>query len=357
MIKENLIDENILNEIKEMDKKDFFPFNSIKSLSSHGILGMLIPKEYNGAGFSNVEYVQTLMEIASYSVTLGVILSVHNSVSAYPIYVYGTKEQKEKYLSKMSSGEWIGSFALTEPTSGSDATNISTEYWKEGDYYIINGRKIWITNSSASTIFLIFAKKKDGSSYKNITSFIVEKSYKGFKIGNKENKMGLNGSESMEIILDECSVPSNNILGIENEGFKIAMEALNGGRMGIASISTGAIKGILDYIKNNVDPSTPGYEKILSDIVRWYETSYEYVIALAKKKDEGKNIAVEASIAKSYSSKKAFEASSLLLNLSPYDCGYFSYPGRMFRDTKVLSIVEGTNEIQDRVISKRYFIK
>ncbi|MDP4156364.1 MAG: acyl-CoA dehydrogenase family protein, partial [Bacillota bacterium] len=233
--------------IETMEETDEYPLHIIRKMGEYGLMGIPIPTEYGGVGADFTSYILTINEIAKVSATVGVILSVHTSVGTNPILYFGTEEQKQKYLPKLATGQYIGAFALTEPNAGSDAGKIRTSAVKKGDKYILNGSKIFITNGGFADTYITFAVTNPEAGSKGISAFIVEKDTPGFTVGKKEKKMGLHGSSTTELIFENAEVPAENLLGQEGEGFKIAMANLDVGRIGIAAQGLGIAEAALEY--------------------------------------------------------------------------------------------------------------
>ena len=214
----------------EVDETERFPMETVEKMAKLGIMGIPVPKEYGGAGADNVLYTMAVEELSRVCATTGVIVSAHTSLCCAPILEHGTEAQKQKYLPKLASGEWIGAFGLTEPNAGTDASAQQTTAVKEGDHYVLNGSKIFITNASAANVFIVMAMTDKSKGTKGISAFIVERDFPGFSIGKKEKKMGIRGSATCELIFENCIVPAENLLGAEGKGFGIAMKTLDGGR-------------------------------------------------------------------------------------------------------------------------------
>ncbi|HET7616463.1 MAG TPA: acyl-CoA dehydrogenase family protein, partial [Bacillales bacterium] len=222
--------------LEKMDEDDEYPLEVTRKAGQLGIMGIPIPEEYGGAGMDFTSYIIAIHELSKVSASFGVILSVHTSVGTNPILYFGTEEQKNKYVPKLAGGEWVGAFGLTEPSAGSDAGSLKTRAVKKGDHYVLNGSKVFITNGEAADVFVVFARTDPNETgHRGVTAFIVDRGTPGFSIGKKEKKMGLNGSGTVEIIFEEARVPAENLLGVEGEGFKIAMANLDVGRIGIAA--------------------------------------------------------------------------------------------------------------------------
>lgn len=228
-----MVHEFAVNEVKplagEIDKTEEFPTKNVKMMAEMGLLGMPFPEEYGGSGMDTLAYIQTVEELSKYCATTGVIVSAHTSLCCQPIYQFGTEEQKQKYLPKLCSGEWIGAFALTEPNAGTDASGQQTVAVDMGDHWVLNGTKIFVTNAGVADVFFVFAMTDKSQGTKGISAFIVEKGFKGFSIGKQEDKMGIRASSTCELIFEDCIVPKENLVGELGKGFKYAMMTLDGG--------------------------------------------------------------------------------------------------------------------------------
>ena len=237
----------------EVDEEEKFPIETVEKMAKLGLMGIPFPVEYGGAGGDNMMYSMAVEELSKVCATTGVIVSAHTSLCASPIYEFGTEEQKRKYLPKLCAGEWIGAFGLTEPNAGTDASAQQTMAVEEGDNYILNGSKIFITNAAYAHVYIVMAMTDKSQGTRGISAFIVERDFPGFSVGKKEKKMGIRGSATSELIFENCVVPKANLLGKLGEGFKIAMKTLDGGRMGIASQALGIAQGAMDetvkYVK------------------------------------------------------------------------------------------------------------
>ncbi|NCB04319.1 MAG: acyl-CoA dehydrogenase, partial [Clostridia bacterium] len=248
------------NEVKplaeEVDETERFPEETVKKMAKLGMLGIYFPKQYGGAGGDVLSYAMCVEELSKVCGTTGVIVSAHTSLCCAPIFEHGTEEQKMKYLPKLCAGEWIGAFGLTEPNAGTDASGQQTTAVLEGDHYVLNGSKIFITNAGFADVFVIFAMTDKAAGNHGISAFIVERSFPGFSIGKHEKKMGIRGSSTCELIMEDCIVPKENLLGKEGKGFKIAMQTLDGGRIGIAAqalgLGEGAVEEAIKYTKERV---------------------------------------------------------------------------------------------------------
>ncbi|HEX6594780.1 MAG TPA: acyl-CoA dehydrogenase [Bacillota bacterium] len=354
--------QEVSKEVERMEKEGRFPRELIQKMGSLGLMGIPIPEQYGGSGMDFTSYIIAIHELSKVSATLGVILSVHTSVGTNPILYFGNEEQKRHYIPKLASGEYLGAFALTEPSAGSDAASINTRAVKEGDHYVLNGSKIFITNGGEANTYITFARTSEGKGSKGVSAFIVEKDTPGLVIGPNEKKMGLHGSTTVELSFDQCKVPATQLLGQEGEGFKIAMANLNVGRIGIAAQSLGigeaALEHSIAYAKERKQFRKPiahlqGISFKLADMATQVESAKLLTYRAASLVQKGIPCGKEASMAKMFASKTARE--SAIEAVQVYGgYGYTEdYPvERLFRDSKVTEIYEGTNEIQRIVIAK-----
>ncbi|MGQ9855187.1 MAG: acyl-CoA dehydrogenase [Fervidobacterium sp.] len=349
---------------QKVDEEEYFPIETVKKMAEIGMMGIPFPKEVGGAGGDYLTYIIAVEELAKHCATTAIILSAHTSLCCYPIYAYGTQAQKEKYLKPLLKGEKIGAFALTEPNAGSDAGNQQTTAKLVGDYYILNGSKIFITNGGKADVFIVFAMTDKSKGTKGISAFIVEKGFEGFKIGKEEHKLGIRGSSTTELIFEDCKVPKENLLGSEGQGFKIALSTLDGGRIGVGAqalgIAEGAISEVLKYVKDRKQFSKPigtfqGLQWYIADMITKTEAAKLLVYNAAIKKDKGLLTSADAAMAKKFASDVAMEVTTQAVQIFG-GYGYTrDYPiERMMRDAKITQIYEGTNEIQKLVIAAQY---
>lgn len=339
-----------------------FPGPLLKKLGGLGLMGIPVPEQYGGSEMDFTSYIIAIHEISRVSPALGVILSVHTSVGTYPILYFGNEAQKQKYVTKLASGEYLGAFCLTEPSSGSDAGSLKSKAVKVGDYYKINGAKAFITNGGEADVYIVFASTNPEAGSKGISAFIVDKNTEGLIIGKDEQKMGLHGSRTVQLTFEDMMVPAGNLLGEEGEGFRIAMANLDSGRIGIAAQSLGIAEGALEhavrYAKERVQFGKPiaaqqGVGFKLAEMATAIEASRLLVYRAAYLRSQGLSCGREASIAKLMASKTAVDVSTEAIQVFG-GYGYTKeYPvERYFRDAKVTEIYEGTSEIQRIVISK-----
>jgi len=356
-------EKEIAPEVARMEAEDRFPIEVIKKMGELGLMGIPVPEAYGGSGMDYMSYIIAIHEIAKISATVGVILSVHTSVGTNPILYFGTEAQKQKYIPKLARGEWIGAFALTEPNAGSDAAALSTRAVRQGDHYVLNGSKIFITNGGAADVFIVFAKTEPEQGSRGITAFIVERDTPGFTMGKAEKKMGLHGSSTVTLQFDGAVVPAENRLGEEGQGFKIAMSNLNFGRIGIAAqalgIAEGALHHAIQYAKDRKQFGKPigaqqGVAFKLADMATEVEAAKLLVYHAAFLAQNKQPCTKEASMAKLFASQTAMKTATEAVQIFG-GYGYTEdYPvERYFRDAKITQIYEGTNEIQHIVISKQ----
>ncbi len=345
----------------EIDESCEFPIENIKKMQKADMMGIPFPQEYGGAGSDTLNYVLAVEELSRACATHGVILSAHTSLGAHPIFKYGTEEQKEKYLKPLASGEKLGAFALTEPEAGTDAAGVKTTADRDGDEYVLNGNKIFITNAGVADIFIIHAMTDKSKGTRGISSFIVEADTPGFTLGKKEDKMGINASDTRELIFQDCRIPAENLLGKEGMGFKIAMGTLDGGRIGISAQALGIAQRALDetvqYVQEREQFGRPigkfqGLQWEIAEMATKVEAARNLVYKAARTKDSGKRYSVEAAMAKYYASEVASEVANKAVQLHG-GYGYMKdYPvERLMRDAKITEIYEGTTEVQKMVIA------
>ena len=346
---------------QEIDETERFPIETVKKMQKYGFMGIPFAKEFGGQGCDSLTYAICVEELSRVCGTTGVIVSAHTSLGAEPINKFGTPEQKEKYLIPLAKGEKLGAFVLTEPGAGTDAAGQQTKAVLEGNHYVLNGSKIFITNGGQADIYIIFAMTDKSKGTKGISAFIVEKDFPGFSIGTKEKKMGIRGSSTTELIFENCIVPKENLLGQEGKGFGIAMTTLDGGRIGIAAQALGLAQGAFDetvaYVKERKQfgRSIAKFQNTqfqLADMKTKIEAARLLVYNAAKAKDTKKRFSVEAAMAKLYAAEVAMEVTTKCVQLHG-GYGYTrEYPvERMMRDAKITEIYEGTSEVQRMVIS------
>lgn len=344
-----------------LDKENRFPTEAIEKLGKMGVLGTPYPKEYGGAGLDVLSYAIAVEELSRVDGGTGVILSAHVSLGTYPIFAYGTEEQKQKYLIPLAKGEKLAAFGLTEPNAGSDAGGTETTAVLEGDYYILNGGKIFITNADKADTYVVFAVTTPDIGVKGISAFIVEKGWEGFTFGDHYDKMGIRSSSTAELIFNNVKVPKENLLGEEGQGFKIAMKTLDGGRIGIASqalgIAQGAYENALEYSKERIQFGKPICQQQaisfkLADMATKIRAARLLVYSAAELKENHEPYSMEAAMAKQYASDICLEVVNDALQIFGGN-GYLKGMDveRAYRDAKICTIYEGTNEIQRVVIA------
>ncbi|SFI67839.1 acyl-CoA dehydrogenase [Thermoflavimicrobium dichotomicum] len=347
--------------VASMDEEDRFPREVINKMAELGLMGIPIPEEWGGAGADYVSYILAIEEISRVSATVGVILAVHTSVGTLPILSYGTEEQKKKYVVPLAQGKFLGAFAITEPQAGSDVSGIRTQARKVGDKYILNGNKVFITNAGEADVYVTFAVTDPTQGKKGITAFIVEKDTPGFRVGKKEKKMGLGGSNTCELVFEDAEVPAANRLGNEGQGYEIALSNLAGGRIGIGAqalgIAEAAFQYALDYAKQREQfgKSIAKQQAIqfkLADMAMQIEAAKLLIYRAAEAKQSGQICKKEAAMAKCFAADTAMQVTTEAIQIFG-GYGYTrEYPvERLFRDAKITQIYEGTNEIQRLVIA------
>ncbi|SEN46478.1 Acyl-CoA dehydrogenase [Mesobacillus persicus] len=339
-----------------------FPRDILKKMGELGLMGIPIPEQYGGSGMDFTSYIIAIHELSKVSATVGVILSVHTSVGTNPILYYGNDAQKQKYVPKLASGEYLGAFCLTEPSAGSDAASLKTRAIKSGDDYILNGSKVFITNGGEADTYIVFASTNPDLGSKGISAFIVDKNTPGLVIGKDEQKMGLHGSRTVQLTFEDMKVPGENLLGEEGQGLKIALGNLDVGRIGIAAqalgIAEAALDAAVDYAKERRQFGKPiasqqGVGFKLADMGTAVEAAKLLIYRAAHLRQQGEKCGKEASMAKLFASKTAVDVTTEAIQVFG-GYGYTEdYPvERYFRDAKVTEIYEGTSEIQRLVISK-----
>ncbi len=353
--------EVLLATAMERDLTKEFPGENLKKMGELGLMGMMVPPEYDGAGTDTVSYVLALQEVAYACASTAVVMSVHNSIVCETINRFGTDEQKQAYLKPLAAGEIIGAFAMTEPHAGSDPVNQSTSALRDGSHYIINGTKRFITSGKTAGVTIITAKTDKAKRHKGISAFIVRKGTQGFLVGKTEKKMGLCASDTTDLVLDNCRIPAENLLGQEGDGFKIAMTALDGGRIGIAAQSLGVAQAALDaavsYAREREQFGQPiskfqGLRWMLADMTTEIEAARQLTLSAASMKDRDEKYTKQASMAKLFASEMVNRVTAKALQIHG-GYGYTKeYPvERFYRDARVFTIYEGTSEIQRVVIA------
>lgn len=345
----------------ERDRTKEFPAENLKHMAELGLMGMMVPVEYGGEGTDIVSYVLALSEIAYSCASTAVIMSVHNSIVCESINKFGSEDQKKKYLPRLSDAEIIGAFALTEPHAGSDPVAQSTTAVRDGDHYVINGTKRFITSGKNGGLVIVTAKTDESKQHKGISAFLVEKGTPGMIVGNVEDKMGLRASDTTDLIFEDCRVPAENILSKEGDGFKIAMTALDGGRIGISAQSVGVAQAALDaaikYVKGREQfgqkiSKFQGIRWIIADMAVEIEAARQFMFSAAVMKDRGEKYTMHASMAKLFASEMVNRVVGKCIQMHGGYGFTKDYPvERLYRDARVFTIYEGTSEIQRIVIS------
>ena len=366
---QRLFQEFAENEVKplaqEVDETEAFPAETVEKMKKLGFMGIAVPKQYGGQGCDPLMYVMCVEELSKVCGTTGVIVSAHSSLCADPIMTYGTEEQKQKYLVPLANGTKLGAFGLTEPGAGTDAQGQQTKAVLDGDEWVLNGSKCFITNGKQADIYIVIAVtgvvEKRGRKMKEISAFIVEKDTPGFTFGTKEKKMGIRGSSTYELIFEDCRIPKENLLGQKGKGFNIAMHTLDGGRIGIAAqalgLAEGALNATIEYVKERKQfgRSIAQFQNTqfqLADMATKVEAAKMLVYKAAMAKATQKVYSVEAAMAKLYAAEVAMEVTTKAVQLH----GGYGYireydVERMMRDAKITEIYEGTSEVQRMVIS------
>ena len=360
------------NEVRplaeELDEEERFPMETVEKMAKLGMMGIPFPKKYGGAGGTNVAYALAVEELAKVCGTTSVIVCAHTSLCCYPIYAFGTEEQKMKYLPDLLSGWKIGAFGLTEPNAGSDASGQQTTAVLEGDHYVLNGTKCFITNGTVADTYVVFAMTDKHAGNHGISAFIVERNFPGFSVGKHERKMGIRGSSTCDLIMEDCIVPKENLLGKEGKGFKVAMGTLDGGRVGVAAqalgIGEGAINEAVKYTQERVQfgkrlSQFQNTQFQLADMKTRADAAQMLVYRAAFAKDQGDpQTGYYSSMAKLFAAEMASDVTRRAVQLFG-GYGYTrEYPvERMMRDAKITEIYEGTSEVQRMVISRAMGVK
>jgi alkylation response protein AidB-like acyl-CoA dehydrogenase len=348
--------------VKDWERSDHFPLAAIQRLGALGCCGMLVPEEWGGSALDSISYVLMLEGVAGVHAAMSTALSVTNSAVQLPILAFATDDQKSRYLRRLASGEILGAFCLTEPAAGSDAAGIQCTAVRDGDCYKLNGTKTWVTNGSAAGVYIVFAKTDPAAAGKGITAFLVEPPFPGFKIGRHEDKMGQRSSPSVEIILNDCLVPTFNRLGEQGQGLKIALSALDGGRIGIAAQAVGLAQAALDestkyaHARKAFGKSIgefQGIQWMLADMHTEIEAARALLYNAAFLKDSSASMGSAASRAKLYASEMVNRVAYKAVQIHG-SLGYSreSDVERMYRDARVITIYEGTSEIQRTIIAR-----
>lgn len=352
----------LLPGVIERDEKQIFPAEQIKKMGELGFMGMMVDPKYGGSGLDTVSYVLAMEEISKIDASASVVMSVNNSLVCWGLQTYGTEEQKQKYLTRLATGEIIGAFCLSEPEAGSDATSQKTTAIDKGDHYVLNGTKNWITNGGTADVYLVIAQTDVEKRHRGINALIVEKGMPGFEIGPKEQKLGIRGSDTHSLMFTDVKVPKENRIGEDGFGFKFAMKTLSGGRIGIASqalgIASGAYELALKYSKERKAFGTEicNHQAIafkLADMAVNIEAARHLCLKAAWDKDNGHNYDLSGAMAKLFASQTAMDTTIEAVQIHGGN-GYVKeyHVERLMRDAKITQIYEGTSEIQKIVISR-----
>lgn len=355
-------EKHIRPHVMEWDEQQIFPVETFKKLGELGLMGVLVPEEYGGSGFSYFEYVNVIVEIAKVCGSIGLSVAAHNSLCTGHIMTFGNEEQKLKWLPKLATAEWIGAWGLTEANTGSDAMRMNTTAVLDGDHYVVNGSKNWITHGKSGNVAVVMVRTGEKGSSKGISALVIEKGTPGFTHGKKENKLGMRASETTELIFDNCRVPKENLLGKEGEGFKQAMKVLDGGRISIAALSLGIGKGAFEaavaYSKERQQFGQPiasfqGISFKLADMATEIEAAELLIMHAADLKNRGLSVTKQSAMAKYFASEVCVRAATEAVQIF----GGYGYTKdfpveKYYRDAKLCTIGEGTSEIQKLVIAR-----
>ncbi len=355
-------EKEIRPHFMDWDERQHFPVDVMKKMGELGLLGVLVPEEYGGAGFGYNEYYTAVSEISRICGSIGLSVAAHNSLCTGHILAFGNEEQKKRWLPKLATGEWIGAWGLTESNTGSDALRMKTTAVKEGNEWVLNGAKNWITHGISGDVAVVLARSGELLDSKGITAFVVERGAKGFKAGKKENKLGMRASETAEMIFEDCRIPQENVLGEVGQGFIQAMKVLDGGRISIAALSVGIAKGAYDaalkYSKEREQfgQAISRFQAIafkLADMATDIEASELLTLQAAHLKNTGQDVTLKSAMAKYYASETCVRVATEGVQIFG-GYGYTKdFPAEKFyRDSKLCTIGEGTSEIQKLVISR-----
>ena len=352
----------LLPGVIERDELQKFPDNLVKKMAELGFMGIMVDPKYGGSGMDTLSYALVMEELSKVDASASVIVSVNNSLVCFGLEAYGTEKQKQKYLTKLAAGEWIGAFCLSEPEAGSDATSQSTTAVDKGDHYLLNGTKNWITNGGRAQVYLVIAQTDKSKGHKGIDVFIVERDTPGFEIGPKENKLGIRGSDTHTLQFNAVKIPKENRIGEAGFGFKFAMKTLSGGRIGIAAQALGIAAGAYELsLKYSMERKAFGKEISkhqaiafkLADMATDIEAARLLVYKSALDKDQGRSYDTSSAMAKLYASKVAMQHTVEAVQIHGGNGFVKDYHvERMMRDAKITQIYEGTSEIQKIVISR-----
>lgn len=347
----------------DIDKHDEFPWDLVKRMAELELFGLYVPKKYGGAGLDVLTYAIAVEEVGRVCGSTGIFLAAHSSLGVYPLFIAGTEQQKQKYLIPLVRGEKIGSFGLTEPNAGSDAAGTETTARLEGGHYVVNGTKRFITSGGVADIIVLTATKDRQMGYGGISAFIVEKGMCGFSAGKEEDKLGLRGSITSELVFEDCKIPKENLLGAEGEGFKVFMETLDGGRISIGALALGIAQGALDasikFTREHSSKGKPLYktqeiQDRIAEMATEIQAARHLIYHAAMLKDQGVPYTKEAAMGKYYASRIGMKATSAAIDLHGMFGLTREYPvERFMRDEKLMEIGEGTSEIQKIVIARQ----
>jgi alkylation response protein AidB-like acyl-CoA dehydrogenase len=359
----NFAEKEIRPRIKESDTKGEWPEELTQKLGDMGLLGIVMPLEYSGAGYTNVDYVIILEEISKVDPSVGLVVAAHNSLCSNHINLFGNKEQKKKYLTRLASGQTLGAWGLTEPEAGSDAAALRTKAVKDGNEWVLNGTKRFITNGSLAEIHVVMAITDPEKGRKGISAFVLERGMEGFKPGKKEDKLGIRAADTSELIFEDVRVPAENMLGEEGSGYRQAMAILDGGRVSIAGfslgIAAGALEASLKYAKERIQFNRPiadfqAIQWMLADGFTELEAARLLTYRAAYLEDQGKKIPKESAMAKLFASELAVKASSMAVQIFGGYGFIKEYPvEKFYRDSKLATIGEGTSEIQRWIVAHK----
>lgn len=355
-------EKHIRPHVMEWDEAQHFPVELFRQLGELGMMSVLVPEEYGGSGFGYFEYVTVISEIAKVCGSIGLSVAAHNSLCTGHILAFGSEEQKHRWLPKLATAEWIGAWGLTEANTGSDAMGMNTTAVLDGDHYIVNGSKNWITHGKSGNVAVVMVRTGEKGDSKGISALVIEKGTPGFTHGKKENKLGMRASETTELIFDNCRVPKENLLGVEGEGFKQAMKVLDGGRISIAALSLGIAKGAFEaavaYSKERKQfgqaiSSFQGISFKLADMATEIEAAELLIMQAADLKNRHQPVTKQSAMAKYYASEVAVRTATEAIQIF----GGYGYTKdfpveKFYRDAKLCTIGEGTSEIQKIVISR-----
>ncbi len=359
----NFAQKEIQPYVKESDEKGEWPKELTEKLAEMGLLGIIIPTEYQGAGYSNVDYVIILEEISKVDPAVGLAVAAHNSLCSNHLNLFGSREQKKKYLTRLASGQTLGAWGLTEPGAGSDAAALKTKAIKQGDHWLLNGTKIFITNGTLAEISVVMAVTDPEKGRKGISAFILEKGMEGFRPGKKEDKLGIRAADTSELIFEDVKVPAENLIGEEGKGYRQSMTILDGGRVSIAGFSLGIAAGALEwslkYAKERVQFDRPiadfqAIQWMLADGFTELEAARLLTYRAAFLEDQGEKIPKESAMAKLFASELAVKVSSMAVQIYGGYGFVKDYPvEKFYRDSKLATIGEGTSEIQRWIIAHK----